>query len=155
MAAKHNWEAISREYIEAPEEASRPTLEELARKHNVSFGYIQQKAAKDRWTEQAKIFLRTVEEERRKQKSTSLASEQAQFDSDCLKIGRAVMQQLAHHLRAQKKDEPMKIYELDLLMRAMERVQKVGKVALGEAGGDEEATENVVIYLPENSRDKE
>ena len=58
---KYDWQKIKAEYVE-----SQITLEELSKKHGVSFGYIQQKAASDKWQDARKNYLRRIEDKTQK-----------------------------------------------------------------------------------------
>jgi len=151
MTKKHDWEKISKEYIEAPSDDARPFLEDLARKHGVSFGYIQQKCAKDKWVEQSKMFLRRVSEESQAQKVTSLAGEQTTFDSSILTVARGLQNQIVAHLnesvRRQKQlkeaissgkeitsemmtDVLIPPKDISLLSGSLATVQRIGRTAL-------------------------
>ena len=131
VSQKHDWDKISREYIEAVSEDVRPSLESLAKKYGVSFGYIQQKCAKDKWVEQSKIFLRKVFEESQSQKITSLASEQTKFDADILKVARGLQSQIVLHLneavQTKAKLEPK---DINTLTSSLSTIQRIGRTAL-------------------------
>lgn len=129
--AKHDWEKISKEYIEAPSDEARPYLEDLAKKHNVSLNYIQQKCAKDKWVEQSKIFLRRVSQESKQEKVTSLAGEQTRFDSDILIVARALQGQIVGHLNQAKQSKallPPK--DISQLTTSLSTIQRIGRTAL-------------------------
>ena len=136
MAKKYDWAAIKAEYVEAPTEAARPTLEELAKKYGCPPDYMRYKAAKDRWTEEAHIFLtkialgRTRNLEAPDGKINHLAAEQAKFDADCLKLGRAALGIIANELVSIKGEPDHR--RLASVVRSLEIVQRVGRSALGE-----------------------
>lgn len=151
---KYPWAQIKAEYVEAVDEASRPSLDELARKYGCHPDYLRTKAGRERWSEQAHIFITKTSQKRQEQKSTALASEQAQWDMECFNVARTALSQIIDHFKkSSAKGEPVKASDLDALTRTLERVQKIGKTSLG----DEVNTtgENVVVYLPDNSRDSD
>lgn len=147
--AKHNWAIIKKEYVEAPDEKTRPTLEELAARYKCSPSYLRERASKEGWKVEAERFLQTVSDKRQEQKSTALAGELAQWDAQCFKLAQAGMNQVFLHLKiahdhSEKYKEPYfgSIKDLEDLAKTIERFQKIGKTALGE---EEKSTLNVKI----------
>ena len=131
MAIKHDWIKISKEYIEAPNDESRPFLEDLAKKHGVSLGYLQQKCAKDKWVEQSKIFLRRVSQESKQEKVSSLAGEQTKFDADVLTVARALQGQIIGHLNEAKVNKTLlATKDISLLSGSLSTIQRIGRTAL-------------------------
>lgn len=131
--AKYDWTAIKKEYVEAPDERSRPTLEELAARIKCSASYLRQKAAQENWRVEAERFLQTVATKRQEKKSDSLAGELAQWDAHCYGLAQASLKLVYERLKyATEGSEPMTLDGLDKLTRALERIQKIGKQALGE-----------------------
>ncbi|GAC1458390.1 MAG: hypothetical protein NVS2B14_09610 [Chamaesiphon sp.] len=144
---KHPWGAIKKEYIEAVSEVERPTYRELSDKYGVPEGYLEQVAAAEKWTEQGKIFRRKIEENRKADKATTLASESAKWDSDCLRVAQASLAQITTHLRgAQNSKKCLELRELNLLATALEKIQKVGRTALGQSSENEV---NIKVNLAE------
>ena len=128
---KFDWDKISKEYIEAISEDVRPSLEYLAKKYGVSFGYIQQKCAKDKWVEQSKMFLRRVSEEAQSQKISSLASEQTKFDADILIVARGLRRQITGHLsRSINTNELIDPKDIGSLANSLATIQKIGRTSL-------------------------
>lgn len=131
MATKHDWIKISKEYIEAPSDEERPFLEDLAKKHGVSLGYLQQKCAKDKWVEQSKIFLRRVSQESKQEKVSSLAGEQTKFDADILTVARALQGQIIGHLNEAKVNKTLlATKDISLLSGSLSTIQRIGRTAL-------------------------
>lgn len=133
MAAptKHDWVKISKEYIEAPSDDLRPSLVALALKYGVSIKYIEQKCSKEKWVEQAKIFLRRVSQESKQEKVSSLAGEQTKFDADILTVARALQGQIIGHLNEAKQSKtllPPK--DISLLSGSLSTIQRIGRTAL-------------------------
>ena len=142
MPKRYDWSKVKAEYVEGTRDDQGnivwPTLEQLAQRYSLSFSTVQKRAARERWAEERKIFGRKVEEARREKKSEALASEAAQFDAEVLRIARAAITQVTAHLALAAKvyretGEPMDAAELDRLSRALERLQRAGRLALGEA----------------------
>jgi hypothetical protein len=131
MATKHDWEKISKEYIEASSDDVRPSLQSLATKYGINYNYIQQKSAKDKWVEQSKIFLRRVSQESKQEKVSSLAGEQTKFDADILTVARALQGQIIGHLNEAKQSKtllPPK--DISLLSGSLSTIQRIGRTAL-------------------------
>jgi hypothetical protein len=131
MATKHDWEKISKEYIEASSDDVRPSLQSLATKYGINYNYIQQKCAKDKWVEQSKIFLRRVSQESKQEKVSSLAGEQTKFDADILTVARALQGQIIGHLNEAKQSKtllPPK--DISLLSGSLSTIQRIGRTAL-------------------------
>jgi hypothetical protein len=131
MATKHDWEKISKEYIEASSDDVRPSLQSLAVKYGINYNYIQQRSAKDKWVEQSKIFLRRVSQESKQEKVSSLAGEQTKFDTDILTVARALQGQIIGHLNEAKiKKELLPPKDISLLSGSLSTIQRIGRTAL-------------------------
>ena len=131
MASKHDWEKISKEYIEAPSDDVRPSLQSLADKYGMSLNYIQQRSAKDKWVEQSKIFLRRVSQESKLEKVSSLAGEQTKFDADILTVARALQGQIIGHLNEAKVNKTLlATKDISLLSGSLSTIQRIGRTAL-------------------------
>ena len=131
MASKHDWEKISKEYIEAPSDDVRPSLQSLADKYGMSLNYIQQRSAKEKWVEQSKIFLRRVSQESKLEKVSSLAGEQTKFDTDILTVARALQGQIIGHLNEAKVNKTLlATKDISLLSGSLSTIQRIGRTAL-------------------------
>ena len=131
MAVKHDWTKISREYIEVSSDDLRPSLGDLAKKYNISLNYLEHKCAKDKWVEQSKMFLRRVSEEVQTHKITSLASEQAKFDADILKVARGLQSQIVLHLNeAVQTKARLEPKDISVLTSSLASIQKIGRTSL-------------------------
>ena len=134
--AKRDWTKIKQEYIE-----NDITLEELAKKHAVSFSTIRQKSAKEGWTTEKNIFRTKIEQKYQEKQSDLLASEASNFDNQCLRVARSAIEIVEKQIASlQKKTEEQKtdalierqIRLLEKLANSLKQLQSVGKVALGE-----------------------
>ena len=121
---KTNWTKIKQSFIEGTEEG----YPALAEKFKVTYVVLKRHAAKEGWTEQRKLFQAKVQNLRTEKKSEIMASESVQFDSDCLKIARAALGKIVQELKG---DMPA-----DKTMAALEKAQKIGRLAFGEQAGD-------------------
>ena len=131
MATKHDWEKISKEYIEASSDDVRPSLQTLAEKYGINHNYLQQKCAKDKWVEQSKIFLRRVSQESKQEKVSSLAGEQTKFDADILTVARALQGQIIGHLNEAKVNKTLlATKDISLLSGSLSTIQRIGRTAL-------------------------
>lgn len=135
--AKHNWQIIKEEYVQAPDDKSRPTLEELSAKYKCSSSYLREKASKENWKLEAERYIQTVASKRQEQKSTALAGELADWDAKCFNAAQAGLSQIYAHMKAaheqvQRDGEPLSLHQLDLMSKALERIQRIGKTAMGE-----------------------
>lgn len=133
MAApiKHDWDKISKEYIEAPSDDLRPSLVALAEKYGLSRQYLEKKCSKEKWVEQSKIFLRRVSQESKQEKVSSLAGEQTKFDADILTVARALQGQIIGHLNQAKQSKtllPPK--DISQLTTSLSTIQRIGRTAL-------------------------
>ncbi len=141
---KHDWQIIKTEYVQAPDEANRPTLESLAAKYGCSPSYLREKAGQDKWKLEAERYLQTVNDKRQEVKSTALAGELASWDADCFKLAQAGMSviftqlKLAHEAIKrveQGTDDAIQLptfKQMGEMATALEKLQKVGKTAMGE-----------------------
>jgi hypothetical protein len=133
MAAptKHDWNKISKEYIEAPSDDLRPSLPDLAKKYGIGIKYLESKCAKDKWVEQSKMFLRRVSEEAQSRKISSLASEQTKFDADILIVARGLRRQITGHLtRSLNTNELIEPKDIGSLTNSLATIQKIGRTSL-------------------------
>ena len=148
MGRRIDWVKIKQEYIE-----SNITLEELAKKHTVSFSTIRQKSAKEGWTTEKNIFRTKIEQKYQEKQSDLLASEASNFDNQCLRVARSAIEIVEKQIASlQKKTEEQKtdalierqIRLLEKLANSLKQLQSVGKTALGEPT-EIQAPLNVVV----------
>jgi len=148
---KH-WPLMKTQYIEGIQDKEGihyPTYAELAKLHKVDPTVIGKRAAKERWPEARKLFSHKVETLRLEKKSEIMASESAQFDSDCLKIARGGLSMVVAEMR---NPNPLKS-PVAQLSTALANFQKVGKLAFGEQViegiGKIDITYRVINEMPE------
>lgn len=143
--SKYNWQEIKECYTQAPSEAARPTLEELAARYGCSPSHLREKAAKENWKVEAERFLQGVAGKRQHIAATSLAGALAEFDAKCLQLAQTGLDLIAARFSraedisdrynrgddeaAQQMISPKQVGEL---AQALERFQKIGKSCMGE-----------------------
>lgn len=136
MGRRIDWVKIKQEYIE-----SNITLEELAKKHAVSFSTIRQKSAKEGWTTEKNIFRTKIEQKYQEKQSDLLASEASNFDNQCLRVARSAIEIVEKQIAIlrkkaeEQKSDPLverQVRLLEKLANSLKQLQSVGKVALGE-----------------------
>lgn len=140
MPKNIDWAPIRRTYIEAPA-GCQPSFEELARQYGISRSSVDKKSVHEEWIARREQYLAKLDNRIREERSTLLVGQQAKFDGDVLEIARAAAQQIKLHFAlAQQnlRDENGKIRPLHektivCLVKALAEVQKIGKIALGEA----------------------
>lgn len=128
--AKHNWQQIKNDYVLASEE-KRPTLEQLAEKYNCSPSHLREKAAKENWKIEAERYLETVQTKRKEHKSEALAGSLAEWDAKVFNAVENALDLVCSRFTSVT-EEPLTANQLDLLTKSLERIQKIGKAALGE-----------------------
>ena len=145
MPDKYDWQSAKKEYVEAPSEGARPTLEELAEGLGCNASYLRDRASQEGWKVEADRYLQTVADKRKAEKSTALAGELANWDAQCYKAAQAGLALIFSNLRKLHDDvkafeagqsgdsrHPVNFKSMDEMTRALERLQKIGKGALGE-----------------------
>lgn len=135
--ANYDWDAIRREYVEAPSEQNRPSLNALADKHGCGRSTLKVRAKKEDWEGQAKDFLKDVNrekqqirQERRKVRVDAVAMDQASWDEQCYTVAQLALERIQEHLNG---SEDLTLKNLDDLAKALEKIHKLGKAAIGEA----------------------
>jgi len=142
------WDFIRAQYVEGVQGPDGrlyyPSSFVLAEEHGISRSTISQRAAKEGWTDQREIWQARLEQQRQEKKVDLLSKEAARFDLDIYKIvASAVSHIQGHFLIAQRKlqkaegrdltvQDVMTLGEINRLTMALERLQRVGRLALGE-----------------------
>lgn len=161
MSTKHNWEVIKSEYIEGVPSEERgelvyPSLRDLSEKYGVSQSTMRKRSAVEDWPTQRNMYQTKIEQMRREKKAKNLATKSAEFDEEIYKIADIGMKHIqGHFLAAQERFresrglEPMTMSSLEQLSRSLERFQRIGRLALGEAteitGGGEHGDQYYII----------
>jgi len=116
---KTDWALVKTAFI-----TSNKTLVEMAADFKLDLDTVRRHAAKEKWTEQRGLWRVTTTKQATEKRSTEMATDIAQFDSDSLKLARAGYGLLAEDIKARKPAKDIAV--------ALANFQKVGKLALGE-----------------------
>lgn len=127
--SKHNWQQIRAEYVEAPSEAARPSLEELAKQHNCSPSYLRERASAENWKLKAEAHLRAIAQSRQAKKIERVATEQATWDDRCSGLADLALE----HLQAALAERGLNSKELVELIKALAELHKLGRTLQGES----------------------
>ncbi len=139
----HNWEKIKQDYVEGLQQSDGTiqwcTLDALASAHDMSNSTLRKKAAAEDWTTERNIYRTKLEQKRQDKKAEFLASKAAQFDVDVYRVVEASLKHIqGHFLVAQERllnsqgRDPMPTTTIASLTTTLERVQRIGRLALGE-----------------------
>ena len=151
-----DWTKIKREYVE-----SNITLEELAKKHNISLSTLKKRSARETWSTERNLFGTKTELKRQEKQSELLASEASSFDNLCLRVARSAIEivekqitALQEQIKNQKTDAfaERQIRLLEKLSNSLKQLQSVGKVALGE-NPETQAPLNIIVRRVYGDRD--
>jgi hypothetical protein len=121
---KTNWELIKTAYVTSDKDMS-----EIAEAFKVNFDVLRRHAAKEKWTEQRKIFRVTTTKQAVEKRSTEMATDIAQFASDELKLVKAGFALVAEELKSRKPARD--------IAKALKGFQEVRMRATGEATDDD------------------
>jgi hypothetical protein len=94
---KTDWEIIKTAYV-----TSNKDMIEVAEAFKVNFDVLRRHAAKEKWTEQRKLFRVTTAKQASEKRSTEMATDIAQFSSDELKLVKAIYALSAEEIKARK-----------------------------------------------------
>jgi len=126
--------------IEENEEKKYPTIDELSKKYNIPSVTLYRKSQSGDWKNQKKIYKENLQFEIDNAKQKKLANEAKEFDSNSLKIAKALQSEIVALLQKsnqQRKQGVNKPYfspsALNSLGMALQTCQRVGRLALGES----------------------
>ncbi len=120
---KTDWQLVKTAFI-----TSNKTLVEITADFKLDLDTVRRHAAKEKWTEQRGLWRVTTTKQATEKRSTEMATDIAQFDSDSLKLARAGYAMVAAEM---KSNNPLKA-PVHQLATALANFQKVGKLAFGE-----------------------
>ena len=138
---KTDWELIKTAFV-----TSNKTLVEIAADFKQNLDVVRRHAAKERWTEQRKLWRVTTTKQATEKRSSEMATDIAQFDSDSLKLARAGYTLVAEDMKARKPSRDIAI--------ALAGFLKVGKLAFGEST-DKPETTGVINILVASEKSKQ
>lgn len=134
-----NWELIKTAYVTSDRDMS-----EVAEAFKVNFDVLRRHAAKEKWTEQRKLFRVTTTRQATEKRSTEMASDIAQFASDGLKLARAGYALVAEQIKARAPAHQV--------ASALKGFQEVGMRALGENTENSDKGQVQITVISEKGR---
>jgi len=143
---KYDWTNIKQEYVQGIGSGGGviyPTLEELSKKYGCNYGYLRVKAGKEKWTDQRDVYKAKIEQKVIENKTNKLAAQQSDFDFDIFQITKNLLSYAK--VRMNKINEKIKkggepsLNEVDQLAKIVRQLQDIGKRALGEESGFDDA----------------
>jgi len=160
MPKKHDWDKLKSEYVEGYTDPAGatvfPTLHDLGKRHGISESTIRKRSAQDDWATERDIYRQRIEQKRRENKADDLAAKASEFDQRIFQGAEIALKHITAHFAkanerasASRGADVMTLHQLEQLARALERYQKIGRLALGEAtdipGGDANAEQQKLI----------
>lgn len=115
-----------------------PTHKEIAAKYGATYRTVTSRSQKEEWLTERQLYIENLEKRKREKRIEALAGEASDFDARILKSAKAGLAHIEEHFRIAKrvfKDEgkPLELAKLDRLARSLDKYQKIGRLALGEA----------------------
>lgn len=140
---KYDWPAIRAAYVEGTEIdgafTHTPTLEQIAAKFGPNPANLRVRASTEQWTTQRNIFTSKVDQSRREQRATILASRGAEFDTRFLEISEKMLgmaeNEVEEKIKQIRRDKSLGATVPSMLRElanSLEKVQKMGRLALGD-----------------------
>lgn len=137
-------ETIRSEFVEGYEndkgERIFPTLEHLIERHNVPKNTVYRRAKAQEWQQQKNEYHAYYMQKVNKQRAEAAAKDLEKLDSSSITIAKAGLEKVSRDLRLALRAERdsnqpiLSAKELNELLDAGLKAQKMGKLALGEAG---------------------
>lgn len=124
MDAEPDWEAIRMDYL-----ANNMQAPELAAKYKVKIPTIRKRIERGRWSVERIKFQQEAMAKARERATDERAAELLAFNSDDLKVARAIRARVARRLSVTDKEIPPS--ELRQIASAAEAAQRIGRLALG------------------------
>tara|TARA_B100001057_G_C22862547_1_gene955143 strand:+ start:673 stop:1215 length:543 start_codon:yes stop_codon:yes gene_type:complete len=117
-----------------------PTIDELAKKFNIPAITLYRKSKSNGWKNQKNLFTQNLQIEIDQAKQKIIAKEAKEFDSNSLKIAKALQSEIVGLLQQSNKRRKQGIEApyfspsaLNSLGMALHTCQRVGRLALGES----------------------
>lgn len=145
---KYNWEQLKSEFVEGNinENGIRnwPTLKEISDKYNIDYSYIRKISSNQNWKDCKQLFIQSFENQRQLDRIKHLSEESIKFDNKCIKIvnkGIKVLEDIfeisENTIDENGNRQLLNLDTLDIITKSLERLQKIGRLALGSS------TENI------------
>ena len=117
-----DWDLISQEYIEAPTEAARPSLEALARKYDVSYTYLRKKSAAGKWRSRANQYLAALAKERTRLQIEKRMVDIEMIDCSIVQLTKGLLDRIASTLQ---RDEALGVREIQGLCTSLKTLSEL------------------------------
>ncbi len=141
---KYDWTEVRIEYVEGYTDGEGnqkwPTMKELSLKHGIPNSYLRRIASSEKWKDEKMNYITNYEHARHTERIKYLAKKSIKFDENCILIAEKGIQRLKDNiLNADKIIEEngtrviMPIEELESLAKTLEKLQKIGRLALGSS----------------------
>lgn len=128
-----DWTALRLEYVHGTD-----TMRELAEKHGIKAAGVMRRAAKEGWDSERKQKSAEVSKTASAVLTESRTDDLAKFNADDLKMARAIRAKAAQMMQTATTPS-----QLQALAAAVDKAQKVGRLALGAS------TENSAVTTKE------
>jgi len=171
MGKRHDWDLVKQQYVEGIMDGDGnimfPTLQTLSDMHNISESTIRKRSAADDWATEKNIFRATLERKRMESKTDILAGKSSEFDAQIFRLADIGVNHLKIHFinannRLKRSEaeasargeedaelQAMALSQMENLSRALERLQRIGRLALGEPtdmpGGERDGEHGLLI----------
>lgn len=145
MPKIHDWDGAKKTYVEGIHDKDGnlvyPTLEETGKRHGISSSSMRKKAADQGWANERDIFRTRLAQKHRENRLELLAGKASEFDAGMFRVVEIGLAHIKmHFVRANEamnkapegQKRPLSTTALNTLSKALERFQRVGRLALGE-----------------------
>lgn len=145
---KYNWEDLKIEFTQGSIDdngvRSWLSLKELSDKHNVEYGYMRKVSSSQNWANCKQMFIQALENQKKIDRIKQLSEDSIKFDNKCIKLvnsGIKVIEEIfeitENTINENGNRQLLSIDTLDIITKSLERLQKIGRLALGSS------TENI------------
>ncbi len=137
-------EKIRQEFVQGYEDETgqrkHPSIDSLSKKFNIPAVTLYRKSQANNWKNQKEIFTQNLQAEIDTAKQKQIAKEAKEFDSNSLKIAKALQNEIVSLLQKSNSRRQQGIETpyfspsaLNSLGMALQTCQRVGRLALGES----------------------
>jgi transposase-like protein len=133
---KYDWDRLRQEYVQGREDGNgleRPTLEQLAREHDIPPGTLRNRAHRDGWAEERSIFVTKLLQKTGEKTLEQLAEKASQLDVQAFSVARATFIMAAKRLNQALAGEgdALSLADQERLLKMCDLAHRMGRRALG------------------------
>ena len=132
---RYEWQRVRIEYVQGRENGDGtlewPTLEQLAREHDIAPNTIRSRAARERWTERRNDFATILQQKTREKTLEQLAEKASQLDLQAFSVARAMLILAAKELREGMEGSHLSLADRERLLRMCDTAHRMGRRAIG------------------------